>query len=90
MKKRGTSNKEEVEVLEDMYSVEKIIDKAFVNGKVYYRVKWLNFSHKECTWYCISSLKVLPGNLRVTLPVWKKTSWTSKAAFEASPRIVHG
>jgi hypothetical protein len=33
-----------------VYQVEKIIDKRYFNGRVEYKVKWKNYSMKQCTW----------------------------------------
>ena len=39
-----------VEVLEEEYIVEKILDKKKTNGIMKYKVKWEGYSENECTW----------------------------------------
>ena len=41
---------EKVEVLEEEYIVEKILDKKKMNGIYKYKVKWEGYSENECTW----------------------------------------
>ena len=41
----------------EYYSVEKILDKKRIKGKIKYLIKWKGFSMKECTWEPISNLE---------------------------------
>jgi hypothetical protein len=36
--------------MSDIYEVEKIIGKRYVQGKIEYKVKWLGYKMTECTW----------------------------------------
>lgn len=45
----GRSKKDDSES-EEEYSVEKIIDRKVVNGKVQYLLKWRNYPDEENTW----------------------------------------
>ena len=41
---------------EQEYSVEKIVDKNFVNGKISYLIKWKGYDNKDNTWEPIENL----------------------------------
>lgn len=43
--------------LPDMYTVEKIIDKRLMNGKVQYLVKWEDYSESDNTWEPLTNLE---------------------------------
>ena len=43
--------------LPDMYSVEKIIDKRIVGGKVQYLVKWEGYSESDNTWEPLANIE---------------------------------
>ena len=41
---------------EEVYSVEKIVKKRIVEGKVQYLLKWMNYSESENTWEPVENL----------------------------------
>ncbi len=62
----GSSGKEDeyenVELLEDYYTVEKILDKKRIGSTWKYKVKWEGYSEDECTWepaYNLANVKDL-------------------------------
>jgi Chromo (CHRromatin Organisation MOdifier) domain len=47
-------------VKEELYSVEKVLGKKIMNGKVFYHIKWLNYSHAHNSWEPERNLEVCP------------------------------
>ena len=48
---------ENTENEEQLYEVERILNRKKIKGKYKYLIKWKGYSMKECTWEPLSSLK---------------------------------
>ena len=46
-----------IEKVEQLYEVERILDRKKIKGKYKYLIKWKGYSMKECTWEPLSSLE---------------------------------
>jgi len=42
---------------DELYNVEKILDKRDINGKVEYKIKWEGYPNSQCTWEPMSNLE---------------------------------
>lgn len=49
-------------VEEAYFEIERILDKKIINGLIYYKVKWKNYSISESTWEPVSNFK---GNMDI-------------------------
>lgn len=57
MAKQKKSKKARVSITRNLYTVEKILSKRYMNGKVQYYLKWLGYPESENTWEPKENLK---------------------------------
>lgn len=56
-----TSEKRSKKEKENIFSVDKILDKKIKKGKTFYFIKWLNYSDNHNSWEPEENVKVYPG-----------------------------
>lgn len=44
---------------EDMYNIEKILDRRVMNGRIEYKIKWEGYPMSQCTWEPLKNLETV-------------------------------
>lgn len=67
---------------EAYFEIERILDKKYINGKVFYKVKWKNYSISDSTWEPLSNFK---GNMDIVHQFDKEYSFSHKDDIHSPP-----
>lgn len=83
------SKRSEKSSRENIYSVEKILDKKIKKGKTFYFIKWFNYSDNHNTWEPEENVKISPGLLEEFEHELKENSREGKKVFFFSKFSFH-
>ena len=77
---------------QELYNVEKILDRRIVNGRIEYKIKWENYPMSQCTWEPeknLETVKELVDEYNNNHPMNSNTKETKPKKFQTQKTFIN-